>query len=192
MLVIRQTANGGSGSIAINAASEVRRRSTAINRKRTKRPTIIARYRAGPYAESRVRHIFGNATFSLAVYALPFFAAIAGGLFAYHTGAGPIGGAAIAMAAGAATLVAGQFAFAHSRSTILRTMIAVAFALPAAVAGYHLALGLSAMGMPSDTWRHVFAIIGAVVVGSTAWARLVAQPSGELAGCAADPASPQA
>ena len=59
---------------------------------------------------------------------LPFFAAVAGGLFAYHTGAGPIGGAAIAMAAGATTLVAGQFAFAHTRSTILRTMIAAAFA----------------------------------------------------------------
>ena len=33
--------------------------------------------------------------FNLAVYALPFFAAVAAGLFAYHTGAGPIGGAAI-------------------------------------------------------------------------------------------------
>jgi hypothetical protein len=59
------------------------------------------------------------------------------------------------MAAGAATLVSGQFAFAHAQSTILRTMIAAAFALPAAVAGYHLMLGLSAMGMPSDTWQHV-------------------------------------
>ena len=57
---------------------------------------------------------------NLAVYALPFFAAVAGGLFAYHTGAGPIGGAAIAMTAGATALVAGQFAFVHSRSTILK------------------------------------------------------------------------
>jgi hypothetical protein len=127
--------------------------------------------------------------FNLAVYALPFFAAVACGFFAYHMGAGPIGGAAIAMAAGATTLVAGQFAFAHSRSTILRTMIAAAFALPAAVAGYHLVLGVSTMGMPSDTWRHVFAIIGAAVVGSTAWARLVSRPPDE-SGCAADPALP--
>ena len=120
--------------------------------------------------------------FNLAVYALPFFA--------YHTGAGPIGGAAIAMAAGATTLVAGQFAFVHSRSTILRTMIAAAFALPAAVAGYHLVLGVSTMGMPSDTWRHVFAIIGAAVVGSTAWARLVSRPSEQSAGCAGQPGLP--
>jgi hypothetical protein len=124
--------------------------------------------------------------FSLAVYALPFFAAVAGGLFAYHTGAGPIGGAAIAMAAGATTLVAGQFAFAHSRSTMLRTLIAATFALPAAVAGHHLVLGLSTMGMPSDTWRHVFAVIGAAVVGSTAWARLVSRRSDESPGSAAD------
>ena len=137
-----------------------------------------------------LRHIFGNATFNLAVYALPSFAAFAGGLFAYHAGAGPIGGAAIAMAAGATTLVAGQFAFAHSRSTILRTMIAAAFALPAAVAGYHLVLGVSTMGMPSDTWRHVFAIIGAAVVGSTAWARLVSRPSEQSAGCAGQPGLP--
>jgi hypothetical protein len=124
--------------------------------------------------------------FNLAVYAAPFYAGVAAGLFAYHTGAGPIGGAAIAMAAGATTLVAGQFAFARSRSTILKTTIAAAFALPAAVAGYQLVLGLSAMGMPSDTWRHVFAIIGAAVVGSTAWARLIAQPSDQSAGSAAD------
>jgi hypothetical protein len=82
-----------------------------------------------------------------------------------------------------------EFAFAHSRSMILRTIIAVAFALPAAVAGYHLVLGVTTMGMPSDMWRHVFAIIGAAVVGSTAWARLVCPPSGESA---ADPALPQA
>jgi hypothetical protein len=129
--------------------------------------------------------------FNLAVYALPFFAAVAGGLFAYHTGAGPIGGAAIAMAAGATTLIAGQFAFARSRSTILRTMIAAAFALPAAVAGYHLVLGISTIGMPSDTWRHVFAMIGAAVVGSTAWARLVAPPSEQSAGHAAESPLPQ-
>ena len=94
------------------------------------------------------------------------------------------------MAAGATTLVAGQFVFAHSQSTILRTMIAAAFALPAAVAGYHLVLGISTMGMPSDTWRHVFAIIGAAVVGSTAWARLASQPSEQSAGCAGQPALP--
>jgi hypothetical protein len=94
------------------------------------------------------------------------------------------------MVTGAATLLAGKFAFAAIQSTILRTMIAAAFALPAAVAGYHLALGLGALGIPSDTWRHVLAMIGAAVVGSTAWARLVAHPSEGPAGCADESALP--
>jgi uncharacterized protein (DUF736 family) len=78
--------------------------------------------------------------------------------------------------AGAATLVLGQFIFATVRSPLPRAPMTTAFALPAAVAGYHLALGLSAIGMTSDPWRHVFAVIGAIVVGSTAWARFTAHP----------------
>jgi ethanolamine transporter EutH len=72
--------------------------------------------------------------------------------------------------------VIGQFIFATIRSPLPRALMTVAFALPAAVAGYHLVLGLSAIGMASDPWRHVFAVIGAIMVGSTAWARLVAHP----------------
>jgi len=128
---------------------------------------------AGGRAGSALRHIFGNATFNLAVYALPLFAGTAAGLFAYHTGAGVVGGALVGLIAAAVTPVAGEFAFANSRSPIIRTMTAATFAVPAAVAGYHLLLGLSALGMPSDTWRQVFAIVGAAVVGSTAWARLM-------------------
>ena len=111
--------------------------------------------------------------FYLAVYAAPFYAGVAAGLFAYHTGAGAVGGAAVGVIAGASTVVAGEFAFARSRSTIIRTITAATFAVPAAVAGYHLLLGLTALGMPSDTWRQLLAITGSVVVGSTAWARLM-------------------
>jgi hypothetical protein len=129
--------------------------------------------------------------FNLAVNALPFFAAVAAGLFAYNAGAGPIGAITICLITGTAMLVIGQLLFAAVHSTILRTMIAAAFALPAAVAGYHLVLGLSAIGMRSDTWRQVFAMIGAVVVGSTAWVRLVAHPLEEPNGRAGEPGLPQ-
>jgi hypothetical protein len=129
--------------------------------------------------------------FNLAVHALPFFTAVAAGLFAYHTGAGPIGAITIGLIAGAATLVLGQFAFAAIQSTILRTLIAAVFALPAAVAGYHLVLGLAAMGIPSHTWRHVLALIGAGVVGSTACARLIGHPREEPGGRAGEPGLPQ-
>jgi hypothetical protein len=114
--------------------------------------------------------------FNLAVHALPFFVGVAAGLFAHHTGAGPFGTIAIGLIAGAATLVIGQFIFAIIRSPLPRVLMTATFALPAAVAGYHLVLGLSAIGMASDPWWHVFAIIGAVVVGSTAWARFIAHP----------------
>jgi hypothetical protein len=126
--------------------------------------------------------------FNLAVNALPFFAAVAAGLFAYHAGAGPIGAITICLITGAATLVIGQFLFAAVHSTILRTMIAAAFALPAAIAAYQLVLGLGALGIPSDTWRHVLAMIGAAVVGSTAWVRLVAHRWRSQTGVLARPA----
>jgi hypothetical protein len=109
--------------------------------------------------------------FNLAVHALPFFVGVAAGLFAHHTGAGPIGTITVGLIAGAATLVVGQYIFAAIRSPLPKALMTAAFALPAAVAGYHLALGLSAIGVTSDPWQHVFAVIGAIVVGSTAWAR---------------------
>ena len=56
--------------------------------------------------------------FSLAVYALPFFAALSAGMWAYHSNAGPVGAILVGIVAGAATLVAGQVAFAFVRSTV--------------------------------------------------------------------------
>jgi hypothetical protein len=114
--------------------------------------------------------------FNLAVHALPLFASVTAGLFAYHTGAGPFGTLTVGLITGATTHLIGQFIFATTRSPLPRVLMTIAFALPAAVAGYHLVLGLNAIGMASDPWRHVFAVIGAVMVGSTAWARLVAHP----------------
>lgn len=105
--------------------------------------------------------------FTLAVYALPFFAAVTAGLWAYGTGAGVLGALAIGLTAGVATLVGGQVLFSTMRSTLIRLALALAFAAPAAIAGYHAILGISAIGIPSETWRQVFA-----VVGFTAAARL--------------------
>jgi hypothetical protein len=54
----------------------------------------------------------------------------------------------------------------------LRTAIATAFAIPAAVAGYQAVFGLSQMGVPSPFWREAFAWVGAILIGCTAWARM--------------------
>jgi hypothetical protein len=51
-----------------------------------------------------------------------------------------------------------------------------------ALAGYYATFGLSGLTMTSDPWRQVFAVIGAVVIGLTAWARLAASSPGGPSG----------
>src|ERR1700691_3732976 len=66
--------------------------------------------------------------FTLAVYALPFFAGITVGLAVYHSGAGVVGAPVVGFAAGAVTLVVGRFAFAVLKLRALRGAIAFLFA----------------------------------------------------------------
>ncbi len=76
------------------------------------------------------------------------------------------------MIAGALTLAAGQIAVAAFRLPLIRTAIALVFAMPAAMAGYYAALGLAQIGVPAELWQRAFALIGAIAVGATAWVRL--------------------
>ena len=110
--------------------------------------------------------------FTLAVYALPFFVGLSAGMAAFHSGAGVVGALFTGVGAGALTLVVGQLAFTVVRPLVLRAFIAAAFAVPAAIAGYHTVLGLAQLGMPSMIWREIFAGIGAILIGGTAWARM--------------------
>jgi hypothetical protein len=109
--------------------------------------------------------------FTLAVYALPFFAGITVGLAVYHSGAGVVGAPVVGFAAGAVTLVGGRFAFAVLKLPALRGAIAFLFAAPAAIAGY-ATLTLAQIGVPSTAWREAFAIFGAMFVGATAFVRM--------------------
>jgi hypothetical protein len=110
--------------------------------------------------------------FTLAVYILPFFVAINAGFWAYHSGAGVLGTPLVAIAAGGMTLAIAQIAFVMTQSLILRAVIAAVFALPATLAGYHLTLAMAHFGVPSPVWQQVFACLGAVFIGGTAWTRL--------------------
>lgn len=116
--------------------------------------------------------------FTLAVYALPFFAGVTAGLAAYHSGSGVIGAILVGFFAGAATWLIGQFAFATVRWAPLRLLIAVLFVAPAVVAGYSAVLGLGQIGVPSPVWREIFAVIGAICIGGAALGRLLAIPPG--------------
>lgn len=110
--------------------------------------------------------------FTLAIYALPFFAGLTAAFASFHGGAGIIGAFFIGCFAGGATLAAGQIAFTTIRSPLIRAGIALLYAVPAAIAGYQAALGLAQIGVPSADWQVVFAIIGAITIGCTAWARM--------------------
>jgi hypothetical protein len=101
--------------------------------------------------------------FALAVHALPLFAAIAIGLAAYHSGGA---------AAGSGTLLAGQIAFTALQSSLIRAAIVFLFALPAAVAGYHAALGLAHIAVPAEGWQQAIAVGSAIIVAATALARM--------------------
>jgi hypothetical protein len=132
--------------------------------------------------------------FTLAVYALPFFVAVSAGMAAFHSGAGIFGAPLVGIAVGGVTLAIGQTAFAIVRFPILRTTITAVFAVPAAVAGYHVVFAMSQLGMPSLAWREVFACLGAVFIGGTVWTRLAvfAEPRSLDSGGVVRGAPPQA
>jgi hypothetical protein len=106
--------------------------------------------------------------FTLAVNALPFFAGVTAGFATYHSGSGPIGAIIVGLIASSITFPAGQIAFTMIRSPLIRAAIALLFALPAAVAAYHAALGLAQIGVPTEGWRQAIAVIGSIAVAATA------------------------
>jgi hypothetical protein len=110
--------------------------------------------------------------FITADYAFPFVVGLTAGLAAYQSGAGIAGAIVIAIIAGGVTLTIGQVAFATIRSPLVRALIGLICAVPAAIAGYSGTLGFAQRGIPSPGWRVTFAVIGAVAVGGTAAARM--------------------
>ena len=110
--------------------------------------------------------------YTLAVYALPFFVGLTVFMLALHGGAGILGAPLVGIAAAGMTLAIGQMAFAMTRSVIARAIIAVLFAVPATFAGYQVVFAMSQIGVPSLAWREIFACLGAIFIGGTAWTRL--------------------
>jgi hypothetical protein len=110
--------------------------------------------------------------FTLAAYALLFFVGLCVFMLALHSGAGVLGAPILGIAAGGMTLAIGQIAFAMTRSVIIRAIIAALFAVPAALAGYQVVFAMSQLGVPSLVWREIFACLGAIFIGGTAWTRL--------------------
>jgi hypothetical protein len=117
------------------------------------------------------------ALFRLAIHALPAFVGFLVFFAIKAAGQGALLAAVGAVMTGGAVWGVGRTALLSARSSGLRLLVAATFALPAALAAYHLLHGLAAIGPASDTWRTVIGLIGALAIGATALARLVMNPA---------------
>lgn len=123
--------------------------------------------------------VFCALLYNLAIFALPFAIGLQAALWAVDTGTGAIGGIAVGIVTGALVLVIGQVIFCTSRSPLIRWLLILLFAGPAAVAGYNMLMEAPRFGLvPSPIWQHVFAVIGSMIIGGTAIARLAALSPG--------------
>ena len=112
--------------------------------------------------------------YTLAVYALPFMLGVTAAQFAYQTGSGLIGAGLVGLVAAVAAFGVLALLFDTLRSPILRIVVALVFAAPAAIAGYALVHGVTKESVPSEIWRQIFCIIGGAFVGVSALMRLAA------------------
>lgn len=110
--------------------------------------------------------------FTLAVFALPLFAGVTLGFWAYGTGAGVLGGVLVGAVAAAATFGLFQLLLHFVRPVWLKLLVLLVFVGPSIIAGYHATFGIMKLTMPSETWRVVFATMGAIAVGIVAFLRL--------------------
>lgn len=134
---------------------------------------------------------FCRLLFTLAIYALPTFAGLTAGLAAFHSEAGITGAVTVGLLVGGVTLALGQFAFAGTRTPLIRAIFGMLYGVPAAIAGYQVSFALAGIGMPGSAWQTAFAVVGAVVSGCAAFSRLALlapQPDRRGAGGAYPPA----
>jgi hypothetical protein len=96
-----------------------------------------------------------------------------------HGGSGVVIAFAVGALAAGVTLALGRIAFTAARPPFIRAIIGLLYAVPAALAGYHLSYGLGGIGMTDEGWRAAFALVGAGLIGVTAFSRMapVAPPA---------------
>lgn len=107
--------------------------------------------------------------FRLSIYALPLFVAFLAGSAIFRSGSGMIAALAAAAIAAIILLAVAQLALAFAKSDLTRAMIGVAFAAPAALAGYHAVHGIAAATMPPSAWQLVLSLLGAAIIAAASW-----------------------
>lgn len=111
----------------------------------------------------------GGLLWSLAIYAMPFWCGLFVSTWAYHVDAGILLSGLAGLAAATATLIIGQVLLGIAQSSLLRAGVGLAFAAPAAIAGYHAAHGIAAafnvLGLPAI----IMPVLAGAMTGITAW-----------------------
>jgi hypothetical protein len=107
--------------------------------------------------------------FRLSVYALPLFVAFLAGSAIYRSGSGIIAALAAAAIAAIILLAVAQLALGFAMSDLTRAVVGIAFAAPAAVAGYHAVHGIAAATMPPSAWQLIVSLLGATIIAAASW-----------------------
>lgn len=122
--------------------------------------------------------LFAWAMLRLAVYALP----VGLGFMAFLWAAGGEPGLAVGIvlgpAVGVVAFLAGRLLIASRLPALLRTGVAILFALPAGIAGHSVVSALMRLGGAGSNAATVVAVIGGIVIAGAALASLV-QPIAE-------------
>ena len=107
----------------------------------------------------------------LAVNALPLFSGVSAGLLVLGSSGSIAEGLIAGVLVGIAVATIGPIIFSRARSPLLRLLIVLVFAGPAAAAAYHAALGLLGHLIASGPPRDALALVAAFLAGSAAWRR---------------------
>ena len=107
-----------------------------------------------------------------AVYIVPFAVGVWVAFWAIHAGSGEIGGFALGAVAGVALFLIGKVMFQTTRSPAVRWLLAMAFAIPAAIAGFNLVEQIWPLIMTPTTWQYIIGVMVGAATGATVIARL--------------------
>ena len=105
----------------------------------------------------------------LAVFALPLWCGGATALWIYRVDSSMIFAALAGLTAAAAALLIGQLLLGFARSPLLRAGVGLAFAIPAASAGYHAGHGIAAHFMADGARVALLAMIAGASTGVASW-----------------------
>jgi len=112
--------------------------------------------------------------FTLAAYALPVATGIGVAFSVHGHGYGILLSTLAGCATGIAILIIGRVLFAVIASPAIRLGLALLFAIPAGIAGYHSVQGLGRLVLDTGAFLVILSWIGALAVAGAAWAKLAA------------------